>query len=102
MGLLWPVEFPSQKATPAFFVAELKKSGRYPNFVATYGRGYPGFAPSYGYQFPASILSCPKGALRTASLLHVAAQVATGLSKQDTRHHKLRSQHRARHGLHLL
>ncbi|EPY83545.1 hypothetical protein CB1_000552017 [Camelus ferus] len=26
---------------------------RYPNFVATYGRGYPGFAPSYGYQFPA-------------------------------------------------
>ena len=50
----------------------------------------------------ASILSCPKGALRTASLLHVAAQVATGLSKQDTRHHKLRSQHRARHGLHLL
>lgn len=28
MGLLWPVEFPSKKATPAFFVAELKKSGR--------------------------------------------------------------------------
>lgn len=27
MGLLWPVEFPSQKATPAFFVAELKRSG---------------------------------------------------------------------------
>ncbi|XP_053940629.1 RNA-binding protein Musashi homolog 2 isoform X15 [Cuculus canorus] len=24
----------------------------YPNFVATYGRGYPGFAPSYSYQFP--------------------------------------------------
>ncbi|XP_063809711.1 RNA-binding protein Musashi homolog 2 isoform X1 [Pseudophryne corroboree] len=25
----------------------------YPNFVATYGRGYTGFAPSYSYQFPA-------------------------------------------------
>ncbi|XP_072909329.1 RNA-binding protein Musashi homolog 2b isoform X2 [Hemitrygon akajei] len=24
----------------------------YPNFVATYGRGYPGFTPGYSYQFP--------------------------------------------------
>ncbi|XP_066058097.1 RNA-binding protein Musashi homolog 2 isoform X6 [Chamaea fasciata] len=27
----------------------------YPNFVATYGRGYPGFAPSYSYQFPDTV-----------------------------------------------
>ncbi|XP_035536236.1 RNA-binding protein Musashi homolog 2-like [Morone saxatilis] len=25
---------------------------RYPNIVATYGRGYTGFTPSYSYQFP--------------------------------------------------
>ncbi|XP_072909350.1 RNA-binding protein Musashi homolog 2b isoform X23 [Hemitrygon akajei] len=29
----------------------------YPNFVATYGRGYPGFTPGYSYQFPAEVQS---------------------------------------------